>query len=121
MEKNGGSVSGKILKTQFQVCDLPEILPDASQRAKCANAQLLLPDLVVPTLVAFPETDFTIVNSKQDYVQRLFYDMTGLTYLVKPFSTQREPLPAVLLDSRPEPQKQYSTLHDTSRTVPWQT
>lgn len=73
------SASGAVLQHSFGVCGLALLL-SRGQRAACERGALSLRAISADTIAAFPDTQFLFVQSKQDTVQRLFYDAMYASY-----------------------------------------
>lgn len=69
------------MRNQYKLCDLVNVLPLEHQRRACHAGVIDMPTVLLPTLERFgATTDFFIINSKQDLVQRLFFDLTAVDY-----------------------------------------
>ncbi|KAJ1638215.1 hypothetical protein T492DRAFT_1140111 [Pavlovales sp. CCMP2436] len=74
--------AGLILRDSWRVCSVPELLPTPEALAACNAGTIEVTDVMLPAVKEFPETLFTFIQSKEDIVQRMFYDATMVTLIV---------------------------------------
>jgi hypothetical protein len=85
------SAGGRVLRDVWKVCGSTALVPAGAARAACEAGELDVAVLLEPTLRAWPAVTFTQLQSKQDLVQRVFFDLLAMSYNLT-LRARRQPL-----------------------------